>query len=442
METRETGTRILAEAMGCWNAAAGFRRERRRNKNYTFGRQWEDTIMVKGVRMTEREYILSEGHLPLKNNLIRRIVRNVLGVFRRQLGEKMEGWSPAMKRVAADNDLYELYSRTMEEFLISGMAVHKKWTGVRGGKRGIWTDLVSPSGFFYDTSARDPRGADFTLLGQIHDVSFGDYCSAFASTPEEYSRAEAAFGGDSRRRMRVVEVWRRERRGRRLLHDAARGRVMLLEEEEWRRHPLAATARSRWVLHDVWRYYFIDETGRILRQGDSPYRHRSHPYVFKAYPFLDGEIHSFVGDTLDQQRYTNRLITMYDWIMRASAKGVLLLPEGCVDTEDLHDVAEQWSRFNGVIVYKPRAGMPDPKQVSGNAANIGIGELLNIQLKMLEDVSGVNGALQGNLQGGSVSGTLYSQQTENALTSLTDLLDTFASFIADCMEKDRQLAAL
>ena len=29
--------------------------------------------------------------------------------------------------------------------------------------------------------------------------------------------------------------------------------------------------------------------------------------------------------------------------------------------------------------------------MSGNAANIGITELLDIQLKMLEDVSGVNG---------------------------------------------------
>ena len=113
----------------------------------------------------------------------------------------------------------------------------------------------------------------------------------------------------------------------------------------------------------------------------------------KAYPFFDGEIHSFVNDMIDQQRYANRLITLYDWVMRASAKGVLLLPEGSVEPENLREVADQWSRFNGVIVYKPKAGVPDPRQVSGNAANIGITELLDIQLKMLEDVSGVNGAL-------------------------------------------------
>ena len=79
---------------------------------------------------------------------------------------------------------------------------------------------------------------------------------------------------------------------------------------------------------------------------------------------------------------------------------------------------------------RPKAGQPDPRQVSGNATNIGISELLDIQLKMLEDISGVNGALQGNVTGNSISGTLYNQQTQNALTSLSDILDTFASFIA------------
>jgi len=46
--------------------------------------------------------------------------------------------------------------------------------------------------------------------------------------------------------------------------------------------------------------------GDILDEGEIPYEHKSHPYVFKAYPFIDGEIHSFVSDVIDQQRYTNR----------------------------------------------------------------------------------------------------------------------------------------
>ena len=76
-----------------------------------------------------------------------------------------------------------------------------------------------------------------------------------------------------------------------------------------------------------WHYHFITPDGQVIREGASPYSHGGHPYVFKAYPFIDGEIHSFVSDIIDQQKVTNRLISMYDWILRASAKGVLLFPE-------------------------------------------------------------------------------------------------------------------
>lgn len=426
-------------AMECWRARAPFRKERTRNKNYTFGRQWDDVITVDGRRMTEEEYIVSQGNIPLKNNLLRRIVRNVLGVFRARLKEWGDALGDGERARMEGNGLFELYSRTMEEFLISGMAVHKKWVGRRGGVAGVWTEQVSPESFFFDSACRDVRGWDATIVGELHKVGFGSYCDAFIKTRRDYEALSAVFPRSSSGRVCVLELWRRERRPRRIVHDAGTGRVMKVEEGVWQRNRELRRHPSKWVLDNVWRYYFIDMEGNILQQGDSPYLHGGHPYVFKCYPFLDGEIHSFVNDIIDQQKYTNRLITLYDWIMRASAKGVLLMPEGAVDPEDMRDVVNQWSKFNGVIVYRPKAGMPEPKQVSSNTANVGINELLDIQLKMLEDVSGVTGALQGKLASNSVSGTLYNQQTENALTSLSDLLGTFFSFMEEALAKDRRL---
>ena len=192
-----------------------------------------------------------------------------------------------------------------------------------------------------------------------------------------------------------------------------------------------------WILDSYWYFYYLSPQGDILAEGETPYEHKSHPYVFKAYPFIDGEIHSFVSDVIDQQRYTNRLITLYDWIMRASAKGVLLLPEDCLpDGTSPEDFAETWSKFNGVILYKPSKHGNIPQQISNNSTNIGIGELLNLQLKLFEDISGVNGALQGKPGYSSTSGTLYLQQTQNATTSLIDKLNTYASFIRDAAYKD------
>ena len=88
--------------------------------------------------------------------------------------------------------------------------------------------------------------------------------------------------------------------------------------------------KAEWFMDDYWYFYFLTPFGQILQEGEPPFEHKSHPYVFKIYPFIDGEPHSFVSDVIDQQRYVNRLITLYDSIMRASAKGVLLFPEECL----------------------------------------------------------------------------------------------------------------
>lgn len=428
----------MQAAADCYASLADFRLQRIRCRDYTFGRQWNDRVEIDGKIMSEYDYIVSEGSVPLKNNLISRIVRNVLGVFRKQLDDLVDIDNDLLRQNFEKNRLAELYSRTMEEFLISGLAVHRKWIGLRDGEPGVWTESVSPESFFFNGSARDARGWDVDMIGEIHKVDFRTWCSEFVSNEKEFQEARRQFDVFTKG-MKVYEIWRREMRPRRLVHLKHSGKLLKIEENETFISSNGCECRSKWFLDDVWRYYYISENGVVLKEGDSPYLHGSHPFVFRGYPFLDGEIKSFVYDIIDQQRYANRLITLYDWVIRSSAKGVLLMPETAVDTENLQEVADQWSRFNGVIVYRPKTGVPDPRQVCGNTSNIGISELLEIQLKMLEDVSGVNGALQGNLAANSVSGTLYTQQTENSMTSLSDILHTFGSFMQDCKEKDLSL---
>ena len=78
---------VLMEAQHYWNQMDDFRHDRERNKRYTYGKQWDDVICVDGKSMTEEDYIKTQGSVPLKNNLIRRLVRNVLGVYRSQMKE-------------------------------------------------------------------------------------------------------------------------------------------------------------------------------------------------------------------------------------------------------------------------------------------------------------------------------------------------------------------
>ena len=153
---------LLMEAQYYWNQMEDFRRDRERNKRYTYGNQWDDTICVDGKTMSEEEYITSQGNVPLKNNLIRRLVRAVLGVYRSQakeptcisrdrqeqkLGEVM---STVLQCNMQLNRMNEINARSMEEFLISGFIVHRKSFGWRNGKEDCWTDYVQPNNFFID----------------------------------------------------------------------------------------------------------------------------------------------------------------------------------------------------------------------------------------------------------------------------------------------------
>lgn len=485
---------VLCQAQRYYMNMDEFRRERERNKRYTYGKQWEDVICVDGRRITEAEYIKKQGNVPLKNNLIRRLVRGVLGVYRSQSKEPTctardrdeqrvsETMSTILQCNRQLNRMNEVGARSIEEFLISGFIVHRKWFGWRNDELDCWTDYVQPNNFFIDDKMRDFRGWDVSCVGEIHDVSFGTLLGQFAQSPEDYHKLSEiykdakeqqnivnnlqGFGISDDRNIsffmpkdgslcRVIEVWRKESKPRYRIHDPNNGDIYKIDVEDYQRLFIAVNEqrkqqaleagmdlndvpflRATWFIDNYWYYYYLTPFGDILAEGETPYEHKSHPYVFKAYPFIDGEIHSFVSDVIDQQRYTNRLITLYDWIMRSSAKGVLLVPEQSLGTMSIEDIADEWSRFNGVIAYQPKAGVPIPQQIAVNSTNIGISELLNIQLKFFEDISGVHGALQGKPGYSMTSGSLYAQQTQNATTSLLDLLETFGQFIVDGAYKD------
>ena len=129
---------ILMEAQNYYNAMYRFRKDRERNKRYNYGDQWGDIVCVGGRKMTEEQYIMSQGNIPLKTNLIRRLVRNVIGVYRSQATEptcvardrdeqqQAETMSTVLQYNMQLNRMTELYARTMEEYLISGMVVHRK----------------------------------------------------------------------------------------------------------------------------------------------------------------------------------------------------------------------------------------------------------------------------------------------------------------------------
>ena len=438
--------KYFSNAVCEWRKMEPFRAERSRCKRYVYGEQWDDKIYDGTKWITEDALIRRQGQIPLKNNILRRILRNVVGLYRSQykvplITVKNSGFSKEEVRAKnqnrrqwfLDNHMEELAPRLLEEFLIAGLVAVK----IEGGH----ILPVTPDNFFFHSDGYDPRGCDIDLIGEIHSVSFATLMEKFCQTADDCRRLSAIYNssGGAESSCRIIEVWHKDIRVFGLSHDEENAALRIAPMAEI----LSSMAKGetdktgigkvRSFVKRGWRRLWFANDGTLLRETG---RYENHPYVFKAYPFLDGEIHSYISDIIDQQRYVNRLITLYDFIMKSSAKGVLLFPDESLPRGmDLQEVADQWSRFNGVIPYHAKPGVPMPTQVSGNAANIGITELLKIQMQMLEDISGVSPTLQGKLVANTTSGTLFAQQNEAAQTSLLDVIRTFTDFLSALADK-------
>lgn len=483
------GVDILIQAQRCWDSLWKFRIDRERCQKYCYGDQWSDMIEVDGKLMREDDYIKSQGNVPLKNNLIRRLVRTVVGVYRSQAKEPIccandrdeqslgDTMSVALQVNWKNNQKGELDARGFEEFLISGAVIQKESWGWRNDKMDCWTDLVNPNCFFFDSAMSDVRHLDLSIIGEIHDLTFEQLCAAFAQTQNDFVKLKEIYSLASNKEMlhtvmdrevktklknidflcpydtdacRVIEIWTKEQKPRLRCHDYLNGEYYKDEihnkaaiDEENKQRIIEGTANGmteddiplieyEWFMDDYWYFRFISPSGYIIKEGETPYEHKQHPYVFKLYPFLNSEIHSFVSDVIDQQRYINRLITLNDKVIRSSAKGILLYPKSKLPEDKTEEsLAKEWARPDGLIVYDDSNLKSNamPQQVASNMTNIGMTDLLRLQIGFLEEISGVNGALQGKAGFAGQSASLYAQQSQNASTGLLDILESYSSFI-------------
>ena len=140
----------------------------------------------------------------------------------------------------------------------------------------------------------------------------------------------------------MIEVWKLESRSKLRCHDTLKGRytgrLPIKRLPSYRRTPEEAEDAARfgiepmlinyeWGIHRFWYYRFRLPYGDVLAEGETPYWHKSHPYIIKRYLSIDGEVNSFVENIIDLQKMLNRNMTLADFIIGASAKGLLMIAE-------------------------------------------------------------------------------------------------------------------
>lgn len=490
---------LLERFHRAWDNLSKFREDRDRSLRYIYGDQWSDQILYKGRLITEKNYIQSKGNIPLVNNVMRSLVNSVTGIyakqdtepvcFARNRDQQMVGnmMTTALQCNWQINKMPILLLNVFEEFLASGAAIARETYEFRDDNLDEYTDAVNPYYMAWEGGS-DPRHTDIRMIGQMHDLDFNEMVSEFVNKETGLTiqnLREMYFGKDGNRiydynepslhqlneknnirnvsfynsssphEYRVFEIWTKEIKARYRCWDTNSGerykielnQIKDVDAENQRRLKMGAQfgmpveeiplIETEKFIDNYWYYSFLSPSGHVLLEGETPYEHKSHPYTIKLYPFINGEVHSFTSTFIDQQRYINRLITLNDFILRTSAKGVTLVPEDCIpDHMTPEEFAEKWTSVDGLIIYQPKAGSNlKPEIFHNNSTNIGINEMLQLQLGLIDRISSVTGALQGKEAASGTSAARYGMEAQNATTALAAILKTFTSFTEDIAKK-------
>ena len=180
-----------------------------------------------------------------------------------------------------------------------------------------------------------------------------------------------------------------------------------------------------------WYYRYMSPYGDVLQEGRSPYWHGEHNYVLHLYPLVQGRLGNFVEQFIDQQRAINRTATLIDFIRGTSSKGVLVVDDDAFESMSREEVIDEYVRYNGVLFVKLKPGQSIDgvvRQYNSGAAVAGDFELLNLQLRLINEISGVNSAMQGQSPRSGTPASLYAQQVQNSSLNLKGLFDGFRTF--------------
>lgn len=411
------------------------------------------------------------------------------------MDEEVDMINAALQENWSNNDMDDMLISQIEEAIIGGLAVDlEDWCANDTGEEDAYSFSVEPGHFFFESAGVDPLHRDIELIGHFEDYEIGALAAKIAHSAYDiqqlrhiyhfdetgsqyYDSGRADYQGDQlkdpewfnprSKQCRVYHIWTHEYRMEYRVKDlmdmtqpvyrikaeqldivraenAARlmqGRAAGMPDEEiplitWGSN--AECDNEEPVYTGYWHYQMLSPYGDVLEEYDSPYEHGKHPYVIKAYEYFNGDIIPLISSVIDQQRYINRLVTMFDLAIQASAKGVTLVPKSIVPKKMTEaEFARSCREFGGYIFYDDKNGrnQAKPEVIQSNTNMVGITEMLQLQLGFIPEITSVSDALQGKSPGSNVAASRYAMETQNSTTSVTALLEKFSTFVRDVAKK-------
>lgn len=445
-----------------------------------------------GERVLERNRIAARtGGVALQNNHLIKIVNTLMGIYSRSAtmpvcfarqenaDAKSQMMTRALKTNWDNNEMKDLLEGEFFQMIVGGTSIVKEVWAEQDGIDDSYTYKVDLGHAFWEAEGTDPRHWDISMIGEFRDYTIGELAATFAESEYDYNQlleiykpylsqlatihktrndySEGSWNYPMTTNLcRVYEIWTKEHKpGIRckdimnteqpLYHIDPRDLPNIQAENERR----IALGREQGIadddiplieykgkglgykIYEYWHYWALTPDGRILVDYDSPFEHGSHPYTIKMHLYANGRTTPFISCIIDQQRYINRLITLNDLLINSSIKSLKMIPLDLIPKGmSTREFARQAVEFDNWVFYEPQNRMTnaEPKVITQNATNIGIHELLQVQLSSINDITNVHGALQGKAPNAGTSAQLYLMESQNATTSIATLLNKFSRF--------------
>lgn len=478
-----------------WYSLSPFRQRYQRVCKYHRGNQWSDlTTDDDGNTVTEDTYIRDQGKLPLKQNIVRPLAKSLEGLFRSEKGKSIvisrkpkqaeleRMMSNTLQAVLQVNNIKEVDARSFDLFILSGLPIQRiGYDFIDKYKRfDVKIDYIDPQYIFFNTDIKDVRLNDLRRIGQLHDVTMDELFVNFAKSEKDKEFLKKLYSGTLRdellstyglsadrgasldffvpsepHKCRVIEVWEKKAvdiieywdkaAGEEGVWERSLDELVQINELRIQKFIDVGLPQDKWALIEYtqsvgfkWFYKYLTPFGYVLREGETPYNHGMHPFVMYPYPLINGEVWGPLEDIIDQQKYINRLITLWDFIMGTSAKNTLVLDKNSLDGQSPEQVGVSYRQVGGVIVLDYQGGKNKPPvELGGQLPNLGITELIGMQIKWMQDISGVQPAMQGQQGSANTPASKYAMEIQQTTLNNRDLMESFASF-----RKDRDMKVL
>jgi hypothetical protein len=467
-----------------WQSLSDFRVRFRKNVDYLRGRQLDNYVTNDaGDTVKESEYISDQGKTPFVQNIIAPVLKSIEGLFRQDMGQSIvvsrkpnsaqieKMMTNALQSVLSTNETKEIDPRTLDYFLLSGLPCQRLgFDFIDHLKRyDVVINYIDPNYIFFNNDIQDIRGTDLRIIGQLHDLIMDDLLVNFAQSSKDKEYLKSLYLDDkyrtpnydnltkSRVRMldfympnetykcRVIEIWEKKAVEVIEIHDELDASEDIWDDtldnlnikanaryEQYRQAGITEEEIPRihykYTIVFKWFYKFMTPWGHILRQGESPYKGGIHPFVLAPYPLISGEVYGLVETLIDIQDQFNRMFTHMDFIMGTSAKNTLVIDEASLNGQNPEDIASDYRRVGGVLVLKLKDGAKPPFELRGAGLDRAVFELVNMYTKLMQDISGVQPALQGQAAGSGVPASRFIAETQNSIINLRPILDFYSSF--------------